>query len=1131
RKMLVLDDESSESSHDDEDMDEINHQKLQTLKSLINKNTGRGEYHYFRQLHPLISNWQVDFPNLRNTFSKEIIDELLCDTINYMIHRGHQDEGEAIIDFVIDSGYKDQPKFDENNEPSLFRDTPIHHAHERNLLYTDVIRKLFGIYNSLDMNYVDEFRGYTHFHVACRYGLVDVCEEFLDYGRVDPNECIARLTGDAPDPRGCEKNDDDDDDNLAKVFFETCDDARQWVEVDARNKWSNTPLHLATKYGRKKLVALLLRRGANPNLADAKGRTPLRICLTKRDPNLFQVFFQINDELKRSVRVNEMWQDPEEGRSMTPLQWAVANLMPYQVDVLLSHGADLSSFVFPSALHFSKSRLTLSIEDFWPTAMKFGRAFALLAIVERLQTRGYELAPSDALTIMKFFSMWQLFDKPVGLEKFREAMKIFSEWLGLFDSWAYLKKRWYDDEEFASEAEKLMVTEDLSLYDLIRLRPEEAVKRITCNDYYHFAYDTRFPRKHTRACANHMCEKMSRRFFRRWALNSIWEMTRYRLPIVCCDIVVGKLQNEDLMNICLANERHKWWWRYKNNRTASSHVKSFRPSSASNGSLKSVDSKSSRQQDCIRANDFDERLDNDVRFSDNEQTVTNSSETTSSTSLATITSTKKKKRRRLPRKPVHKIRKNYFCDDCGKKLANRRGLLLHLKTIHEGRKDFTCNKCGKKFTQKPHLLVHQRTVHEGRKDHACHKCEKKFGEKSTLIKHLNAVHKGRKDYACDKCEKKFGHKCNLVTHLKAIHEGQKDYACDKCEKNFGRRSHLIRHQKTIHEGRRDFAFHEGREDYKCDNCEKKFGRKIHMVTRQMTVHEDRNDFACDKCEKKFGRRSHLLRHQKTVHEGREDYHCDGCKKKFKSKASLLYHQRTFHEGRKDYACDICKKEFGSKQYLLLHQKTVHEGRKDFACDKCETKFGQKSDLLKHQRIVHEGCKDYACDNCEMKFGHKFNLLSHQKTVHEGRKDFACDKCEKKYGHKKGLLCHQKTVHEGRKDFVCDKCEKTFGYKWHLLGHQRTVHEGRKDFACDKCVKKFAQKPYLRLHQMIVHEGRKDYSCDNCDKKFGLKTDLFRHQKTVHEGRKDYACDNCEKKFGRRDHLLFHQRTIHEGRKD
>ncbi|KAL7294783.1 hypothetical protein TKK_0011718 [Trichogramma kaykai] len=549
--MLQLDDESDESSHDDEDMDEINYQQLQTLKSLINKNTGRGKFYHFRQLHPLISNWQGEIPNLRDTFSEEKIDELLCDTINYMIHRGRQEEGEAIIGFVI----------------------------------KNVIRKLFRIYDRLDCNYVDEFRRYTHFHVACRYGLVDVCEEFLDRGRVDPNECVARLTGDPPlhvtvryrqtkvietllrrgaDPNLgraydstplhviCQGNDDDDD-NLAKVFFETCDDTRQWVEVDARNKWGNTPLHLATKYGRKKLVALLLGRGANANLADAKGRTPLRICLTKRDPNLFRVFFRINDESMRSVRVNEMWQEPEEGRSTTPLQWAVANLVSYQVDVLLSHGAELSSFVFPSVIHFAESRSTLLLEDFWPTGTKFRRAFAPLAIVERLQARGYEPAPSDALTIMKFFSRWQLFDKPVGLERFREAMKIFSNRIGWFDRWAYPKQRWYDDEEFASEAEKLMVTEDLSLYDLIRFRPEEAAKRVTRHDYYHFAHNKRFPRRHTTTCANHMCEKMSRRFFRRWALNSIWEMTRYRLPIVCCDIVVGKLQKEDLMNI-----RHRW---------------------------------------------------------------------------------------------------------------------------------------------------------------------------------------------------------------------------------------------------------------------------------------------------------------------------------------------------------------------------------------------------------------------------------------------------------------------------------------------------------------------------------------------------------------------------------------------
>ncbi|CAB0033920.1 unnamed protein product, partial [Trichogramma brassicae] len=55
-------------------------------------------------------------------------------------------------------------------------------------------------------------------------------------------------------------------------------------------------------------------------------------------------------------------------------------------------------------------------------------------------------------------------------------------------------------------------------------------------------------------------------------------------------------------------------------------------------------------------------------------------------------------------------------------------------TVHEGRKDFACDKCEKKFAQKSDLMKHQRTVHEGRKDYACDQCEKKFGDRDEVLK-------------------------------------------------------------------------------------------------------------------------------------------------------------------------------------------------------------------------------------------------------------------------------------------------------------------------------------------------------------------------------------------------------------
>ncbi|CAB0041351.1 unnamed protein product [Trichogramma brassicae] len=362
--------------------------------------------------------------------------------------------------------------------------------------------------------------------------------------------------------------------------------------------------------------------------------------------------------------------------------------------------------------------------------------------------------------------------------------------------------------------------------------------------------------------------------------------------------------------------------------------------------------------------------------------------------------------------PMNPKKKCQLCDNCGKKLGNKRSLLMHAKTVHEGCKDFA----------------------------------------------HNSIQEGRKDYACDKCKKKFGSKLNLIRHQKTVHEGRKYYACDKCEKIFGRKQHLLQHQRAVHEGLKNFACDsfelEGVHEYVvlCDNEEcMRMGECTRPVSSNSTsaIRACRKDYTCDKCEKKFGRKLDLIRHQKTVHEGRKDYACDKCKKIFGHKPHLLQHQRAVHEGRKDFAyylCEKCAKRFGHKPHLLQHQRAVHEGRKDFACDRCEKKFTEKKSLTVHIKTVHEHRKDFTCDRCEKKFGTKSNLFLHQKRVHYRRKDYSCDNCERKCASKSDLLKHQRMVHEGPKDYVCQKCEKKFGQKSDLSKHQKIVHEGRKDYA-------------------------------------------------------------------------------------
>ncbi|CAB0044101.1 unnamed protein product [Trichogramma brassicae] len=404
------------------------------------------------------------------------------------------------------------------------------------------------------MNYTDEF-GLTHFHVACMTGCKDLVEKFLELGQVDPN-CCGYATGDSPlhlallhgrdevtellmrsgaNPRStnqngltplhmaCKRNLDD---KLLEIFFRLSDELDYTLQVDAVDKLGCTPLHYAVE-GRYKSVRALLTRGADPTLVNKEGLTPLHIiCQRKHYDNLVKLFFEICDKKHHLVQVNA-----RDKFDRTPLHYAVANLLPHAIDELFNRGADLSDFVFPTEAHFAEKLKLAKDEKFFNFKLRL--ASAALAVAERLEKNGYELDQSDAMTIVKLFTKYGLFEKSSNLEK-----------------------SWYDGEKFKSQAKEIMIITDLSLYDLIQLRPEEAEKRLALTDYFKLAHSYgllhKLPRKSIEASVLHLCEILSRRFFRRWSLYPLLELIHYRLPILCCHMIIDQLMSEDLYHICVA---------------------------------------------------------------------------------------------------------------------------------------------------------------------------------------------------------------------------------------------------------------------------------------------------------------------------------------------------------------------------------------------------------------------------------------------------------------------------------------------------------------------------------------------------------------------------------------------------
>ncbi|KAL7307173.1 hypothetical protein TKK_0000897 [Trichogramma kaykai] len=264
-----------------------------------------------------------------------------------------------------------------------------------------------------DSNVANEEGATRLHHIASRKRDDDLAEWFL----VICDDIKRTVPIDTKDKSG---------DDLVDMFFEVNEDMRQTVRVDVQDEFGRTPLHLAVKSGSPKVTEALLRNGADSNLATANGLTPLHVICQRQkvDDGFPEKFFELVDFTDQWVQV-----DARDKKGWTPLQLAVANLLPKAVDVLLDHGADLSSFVFPN-LDRDDERLKPKNNN--SRCHKLKLAADSMAVVERLAKRGYELDREDVLKIARLFDGYGMFERTGGLEK-----------------------SWYDDQRFAGIAREM----------------------------------------------------------------------------------------------------------------------------------------------------------------------------------------------------------------------------------------------------------------------------------------------------------------------------------------------------------------------------------------------------------------------------------------------------------------------------------------------------------------------------------------------------------------------------------------------------------------------------------------------------------------------------------------------------
>ncbi|CAB0030041.1 unnamed protein product [Trichogramma brassicae] len=123
---------------------------------------------------------------------------------------------------------------------------------------------------------------------------------------------------------------------MSQVGSSNTDEEHPSSQLDAVDKSGCTALHRAVSLNHDKVAELLLRKGANPNLADEDGQTPLHlICKRSHDDDFAKKFFEITDGNNQPVDI-----DAVENSGLTPLHWAMYNKHKNLAKLLLKRGAN-----------------------------------------------------------------------------------------------------------------------------------------------------------------------------------------------------------------------------------------------------------------------------------------------------------------------------------------------------------------------------------------------------------------------------------------------------------------------------------------------------------------------------------------------------------------------------------------------------------------------------------------------------------------------------------------------------------------------------------------------------------------------------------------------------------------------
>ena len=280
--------------------------------------------------------------------------------------------------------------------------------------------------------------------------------------------------------------------------------------------------------------------------------------------------------------------------------------------------------------------------------------------------------------------------------------------------------------------------------------------------------------------------------------------------------------------------------------------------------------------------------------------------------------------------PTKSKRKN---SRANKKRNRRQGPKLSGKKVE-------CPKCGKSLANKDNLRVHLRSIHKRVSFFPCKLCKESFVSGYGRNRHYQEVH-GKNKFKCEACEMSFVNNFCLVRHQKIEHSSKATVLpCVLCPKQFMDRYSRNRHYQDAHIGIK----------LKCGICEKLAGDSFNLNRHQQIFHYPRpTALKCGLCKESFFDLFSRIRHYKEIHS--EKIICFECGKIFADSNSLERHFQRYHSAQAR-RCELCEKSFFCSRTRDRHIQNVHMKNK-VKCTQCNKSFARLDYVKRHQQKEHQ----------------------------------------------------------------------------------------------------------------------------------------------------------------------------------